>query len=68
VSTEWIVLVWLKMNGYYYCKKGVYVQVIRSTARHIVDGGNTVPHETFYVRKTNLLKPLEIAIIYEENF
>ena len=33
VSTEWIVLVWLKIRGYYYYKKGVYVQVIRSTPR-----------------------------------
>ena len=29
----------------------------------IFEGGNTVPHENLYIRKTNLLKTLEIAEI-----
>jgi len=35
-------------------KKGVYVQLIRSTADDIFEGGNTVPHKNVYIRKTNL--------------
>jgi len=33
--------------------------VIRSTARHIFEGGNTVPHENIYIPKINLQKTLE---------
>jgi len=29
----------------------------------IFEGGNTVPHENVYIRKTNTLKTLEIAEI-----
>jgi len=43
VSTEWIVLVWFKIRGYYYYKKGVYVQVIRSTARRYFWGRQHSP-------------------------
>jgi len=52
-----------KISAYCYYKKGVYVQVIRSTADDIFEGGNTVPHENVYIRKINLLKALEIAEI-----
>jgi len=45
-------------------QKEVYVQVIRSTVRHICEGGNTVPHENIHIRKTNLIKTLEITAIY----
>jgi len=33
-----MVLVWIKIRAYYYCEKGVYVQVIRPTARRYFRG------------------------------
>jgi len=56
VSTEWIVLVWfIKYVVIIITTKGVYVRIIRLTARrYIFEGGNTVPHEDVYIRKTNL--------------
>jgi len=38
VFTEWIVRVWFIKCGYYYYKKEVYEQVIRSTARRYFRG------------------------------
>ena len=40
-----------KICGYYYYKKGVFVQIIRSTTRRHFWGRNTVPHENVYVPK-----------------
>ena len=44
-----------KTRGYYYYKK----------LDDIFEGGNTVPHENLYIRKTNLLNTLEIAEIQQ---
>jgi len=64
VSTEGIVLVWfIKYMVTVTIKKGVYVQVIRSTARQYFRGRQHGPHENVNIRKTNLLKTLEIAEI-----
>jgi len=52
----------LEICGYYYYKKGVYAQVIRSTLDDAFESGNTVPHEHVCIRK--IKKTLEIAEIY----
>jgi len=57
-----------KIYGYCYYKKGVYVQVIRSTARPHFRWRQHGPYENVYIRKTNLLKTLEIPKFNEENF
>jgi len=53
----------LEICGYYYYKKGVYAQVIRSTLDDAFESGNTVPHECMHPKnkknarnRGNLLK------------
>jgi len=48
-----------KICGYGYYEKGVYIQVIRSTARQYFRGQKHGPtHENVYIWKPNLQKTL----------
>jgi len=60
VSTEWIVQ---KLGVTVTAKKEFTYRSSDRQLDDIFEGANTVPHENLCIRKTNLLKALEIAEI-----